>query len=336
VPNDRNLNAFRARARERGLKGAPCIQTDRVGLVALDELDVDKISDRRIPFTEQRAIDYIELPVFPGEREVNEAHVQFLHDQIRARRFNWDLVQIAKADFEGKTYKINGQHCAWLRFSLGVLEVEPQVREIHYSVKSIAQLKTLYGTFDRAKPRTDPHLVRVELVGTPAAEGLTSRQISRLAPAFRFWKYGDMSTSDDARRCGAAELAAMIQADYSQLFNIVGHFIYAIQGDKLAMARIDKMSVIAAMIDNFNKVPTLAPEFWRPVAESTGLEKDDARWHLVRYLDSIAMQRSNTNSMKRIVSTEEVYRVCIAAWNRWRAGERVSQLRPTAKRVKSA
>lgn len=326
-------NTFREKARNLGLTHAPCLDLDRVGLVAIDELDAEKISDRRVGFTEQRAIDYIELPIFPGEREVSETHTQFLFDQARAGRFNWDLVQIARADFDGKTYKVNGQHTAWLRLALGKMDEDPSVREIHYRVSSIAQLKTLYGTFDRAKPRSDPHLVRVELVGTPAADGMTARQISRLAPAFRFWRYG---STEDARRCDAAQLAAMILADHTQLFNSVGRFLYAIQGDKVAMNRIDRMAVIAAMVDNFSRVPTIAPDFWRSVAEGTGLEKDDARWHLLRYLDSVAMQRSGANSTKRIVDPEEVYRVCIAAWNRWRAGEKVAQLRPTAKRVKSA
>jgi hypothetical protein len=333
VPRNPRENAFRARAREMGLKRPPSVTTDRVGIVALDELDIEKVSDRRVPFIEGRAIDYIELPIFPGEREVNESHVQFLYDQAKARRFNWDLVQIARADFEGKTYKINGQHCAWMRLALGVLDEEPHVREIHYRVSTLGQMKTLYGTFDRAKPRTDPHLVRVELVGTPAAEGLTARAVSRLAPAFRFWKYGD---SEDARRCGAAELAAMILADHAQLFNTIGHFVYSIQGDKVAMNRIDRMGVLAAMVDNFARVPTIAPEFWVKVAEGTNLEKDDARFQLMRYLDSVAMQRSGANSTKRVVDPEEVYRVCISAWNRWRSGEKVNMLRPTAKRMKSA
>lgn len=321
---------FKDRAEELGLSNIPNVQIGRPVIVTVEEMAAEILNDRKVDFTVDRAVDYINLPVFPGERDVVDSHVQFLLDEIQRGRFNWNIVIIARCDLDGTTYKINGQHTSWARLGLPEKSDIPKVREIHYKVQSITALKALYSTFDRAKARTDPHLTRVELVGTAATDGLHYRTISRLAPAVRFWLY---PARDEYRRIGPAELASLIANDYCVLFNTVGRYIQTLQG-KTADARVLRMPVMAAMLDNFAKVPTVAPDFWTDVAYGTNLVKTDARWHLVDYLDKVAI--SSAGSEKRSVSGDEVYRYCITAWNRWRKGEKVQTLRPTAKRVRSA
>lgn len=322
-------DSYTGRVSRFGLRNAPAVEANRPMVHQLDPLVAEVIFDRRVPFTVERAAEYINLPVFPGERDVIDAHVQKLVDEMSRGRFNWKIVTIARCQLGATTFKINGQHTSWGRMALPSGD-SPEVREVAYRVGSAEQLKALYATFDRAKPRTDAHLTRLELLGADAVDGLWAPTVGQLAAALRFWRF---EKGEDYKRCGPAELAAIVNEQHASLFNLVGRFFQSL--DVTSMPRVKRQPVMAAMLDGFHKVPTIAPAFWKDVAEATNLVKDDARWHLNHYLNNTAIQRSGANTVKKIVASEEMYRVCVAAWNRWRAGEKVALLKPTARRQKS-
>lgn len=308
----------------------PLITADKLTLVPAVPLEATLLNRRRVKLTMEKAEWYINLPVFPGEREVEDAHVQKLYDAMKQRTFNWDPITLAHCLFEGKNWKINAQHTCWARAFLDGDIDSPDVTELSYSAETEDQMRQLYSTFDAGKDRSANHRTVVLLVNTAPATGLANRIVGRMSTALKFWLY---PKKEEFNRLGPQELSNLIKDKYVALFQQVGKFW---QGNQDA-PDIGRMPVLAAMFDNFAKVPTLAPSFWKPVCDGIGLDsKDDPRWRLRKYLGETTLHRTSENTDKNATDPETMYKTCISAWNKWRLGETVQVLRPTQKRVKSA
>ncbi len=289
------------------------------------KLDYDIDSDRRINLTHDKAVAFLELDTFQGERNVNERHVQRLYNAFASGRFMWEHVIIATCKCDGKLYRVNGQHTCWMRLN-APKDAEAPVREIVYSVSDEHGLRDIYATFDQNKSRTSGHIMKALLIGNGSSTDLWPSKVGEYAMALRFWLY-----PWEASELSVQDVAQLIESKYSDLFNQVGLF-YQEKYD--SYKNIRRKPVMAAMFATFESAPRLAVEFWNPVCDAIGFtSKEDARWHLRRFLDTHSESRKS--STMKTVPTEDFYRVCIAAWNRWRKGEKVQSLRPTDKRLKA-
>jgi hypothetical protein len=291
--------------------------------------DFRVLEDVQLNFTRARAVEFLELKKFPGERDVRESHVQYLYNEYISGRMMWSHVIIATARLaeDGATYRINGQHCAWMRFSIPE-EGDPstaRVRWISYAVPTMEDLRALYSTFDRNAPRTVGHIMKNLLLGSKAADGISSYYLNKLTAGFKLWHW----ERDDATSSTPAEVAAVITTQYAPLFQLVGEYI---QANEKKWVQVKRSSVVAALFATFEKAPQKAIEFWDPVVTGLGLvEEKDARYQLRNYISS---HGHTVSKGKMAVSQEEMFRVCIQAWNRWRKGELISVVRSTEKRVK--
>lgn len=312
-----------------GVERPDRLPVDRPQLVPIDALTVRKFSDKQVEFTYDKAAEYSNLPIWEGERDVDSSNVERLISEMKKERFNWDNVVIAKCLYQGLIYKINGQHTAVARFAMPETP-SPMVREILYATDQLGQLKALYSTFDRPKPRSNSHLTRVELAGSEAAEGLHGATIGLLSAGLKFWKYPDIT---DYKRIDPAEIAHLAMSDHSQLFNMVGKFYQSLDPD-MAKLLVQRRPAIAAMFETFSRYPAESVEFWKNMVEGTNLNKDDARWHLRNYLSTANVDgRRSVKTGKVVVDSEDLYRICMSAWKKWKGNEKVAMLRTTSKRL---
>lgn len=312
----------------------PVIVRGTMDIKGLDKLRAEVLSDRRIKYTHNKAVEYCELPIFAGEREVGDRHVQFLYDEMRKDTFNWLLVILASAIFEDITYKINGQHTSWALLNMPESYV-PEVREVKFRVDSRDQLKLLYSTFDRLKARSDGHISKVLLADTPAAEGVYTSILSALAQGLKFWY---IDSEAERRRTTPEQVMALATRDYAPLFRAVGLFA---QEHISTCKWVTRIPVVAAMFATFHKSAKIAPEFWKPVLDGLGLtSQTDARWKLRTLLQEMAgvgHVRGSSRKARRDrigIDAESVYRICVSSWNKWRKGEEVKVLIPTGSRVR--
>ncbi len=291
----------------------------------LGKLKYEILSDKLVTLDRVKAGEYIDLPIFEGERNVVETHVQRLYDEMRRGMFNQLLVILSTAVLKGVKYKVNGQHTAWAvaympeSFSL-------QVREIQYKVDSIEQLKLLYSTYDRLRPRSDAHATQVHLVGTDAAKDLWASMLNKYCAAFRFWY---VESEKQRARLSPEQAAGIIQKEYQELFNRVGTFVQEFHPTDIAR----RMPVIAAMFPTFQAVPTKAPEFWKPVLDGLDLNnKTDPRYQLRDFLMKLA---NRNQSGKRLYTAEDCFRICLLCWQKWRKGQSMQAApRPVGERPK--
>jgi len=296
----------------------PTVHTGNLDLAGLGKLKIDVISDQAVTLDHAKALEYLDLPVFPGEREITDAHVQTLYDEMRKGTFNSLLVVLSSALLDGARFKINGQHTCWAVVNMPA-SFSLKVREIKYRVNSREQLKLLYGTYDRLRARSDSHMTKVFLADSPLTADLWMSEVPRGVNAFRHWH---MSDPNKRNRTSPDQLAAVIQGEFADLFRTVMLFKQTF-GAENAFAR--RIPVMAAMFATFFKLPTKASEFWQPVIDGLGLTaKTDPRYVLRDTLQhAVSGGSGRGRPSTRLMSVEDQYRVCLLAWNKWRKGETV-------------
>jgi hypothetical protein len=305
-------------------KNTPAVKVKPASGIA-DKLDYEIASDRRINLTREKAYAFLELETFQGERQVNERHVQALFNAYSAGRFMWEHVLIGLCECEGKVYRINGQHTCWMRVNIEK-EIEAPVREMVYKVKDEASLRAVYSTFDQNKQRTPGHIMKALLVGTQVADGIWPSLIGPLTSGLKMHLYERENTA-----VSVADMAEIVNFKFSDLFKQVGMFY---QSHYDTYYNIRRKACIASLFATFAAAPQKAYEFWTPVCEQLGFTgKQDPRWQLRQFIDSHKMARSTSSGV--FVCDEDLYRISINAWNKWRKNEPVTTLRTTDKRVRA-
>lgn len=287
------------------------------------------IVDRTVKLNHERAFKYCEFPIFEGERQINNGHVQTLYDRMRRGSFNPKLVTLATCRFGGQTFKINGQHTCWALVNMPD-HFSMEVRELQFHVNTQEDLRAVYSMFDQNLVRNEGHLTKVRLVQTDVAEGLWTSLISRLSAGMKFWLF---ETTHERRRYKDEEVASLAH-QYKDTFRSVA---FTIQENSDDAGLVTRQPVIAAMFATFDKVPTIARSFWQTVIDGLNLtNRSDPRYKLRRYLQDSAISHQSKMSGKKAVEPEMMYRVCIAAWNKWRKDEpAVAAIRGTHKRMKA-
>lgn len=300
--------------------------------IIADELKTEVVTDRRIELTVERAIAFLEMPVFSGERNVSQTHVQYLYDQWRTGRFMWEQALIAVGMLDGASYRLNGQHTCWMRWGIdennGKLKEEPRIREIVYKVKTMEDLRGLYCTFDRNKTRTNGHSFKALIIGSSMTDGLWTSLLGHLGAGLMMYKFGDTT---EARAMAPEDMAQISLKNYPELFKSVGMLLQDLWD---AFRPLRRKGVLGALFATMEAQPTRCKDFWGPVATGLTLnEETDARYKLRQFLEKHGHQQSSAKEAS-VISPEDAYRVCIGAWNRWRKNEPVSVLKSSEKRVK--
>lgn len=275
-------------------------------------------------FSKEKAFKFLELETFEGERDPRQTWVQFLYDEWQAGRFLWHNVTLASCVLNGKEYRINGQHTSWMRVNIPdskepVEDAYIQFRQ--YTVKDSEQLRALYSAFDRNAPRTTGHITKVLLLDTEAGHGIPGSYFGYLSGGFRVFQYPRTKSN---RTVNVIEMIELIKRDYSELFGAVGAFFKKHEGDARFLKRA---AVLGAVFATFEKGVMKGVEFWEPVVTGIGLEdRCDPRHQLRRFMENHAHSISSKNTREQ-VSQEQMFRVCINAWNHWRSNRLIDKLK---------
>jgi len=295
-------------------------------------LQCELLRDEPFELSVDAATNILELQTFAGERLVDDRHVQELYDEMILGRFRPEQVRLAVCYVGDDLYRINGQHTCWARINMPPA-YKCHIRKLTYRVPNLQELKKLYAVFDPSySARSVGHLTRILLLDTPATENISVQVISNLAVGFKFWRWG---STPEFRRQGHNEVSNEIQK-YANLFQAVATFYQPFY----KASHIGKRSaVIAAMFECFDKKPSIAESFWKPVCDGLNLtDPQDARYILMKWLQGASLDAAHYDQKKgkKVVSTEDMYRVCINVWNRWRKDEKISGgLRTTNKRFQA-
>lgn len=313
------------------------IRTEKRGVDEQLEFKYISFTEEMISLSHETAEWYLGLKQFGGERTAQERHVQELYREMSDGNFNAHTVDIvtARLSNESELYGLNGQHTCWAILFMPK-DYSIPVRHQHYVLSGMDQMRLLYGMIDRQLGRTDRHVVMAQLVDVPELEGVLPTTIRRLVPGFKLWLF---ESPWERKKHSPKQVSALVRFHYLDLFRRVAEFYHANY-----TPIVDRSPVAAALFETFSRKPDVAPEFWRPVFTGLGLTStkdarfrlhDDLRSFVLKDNEGDSVRVSLSKSKRKRVTTEDLYRLCILAWNKWRAGEEVNVLRVPARRYRA-
>ena len=285
------------------------------------------VATRKINFTHAEAEKVLNYEEFVGDRSLKNDHVDYLVTTMKRGTFHPEWVNLVVCKFDGKSWRMNGQHTAWAR-----LEMPPEypcpVTVLEYTAKSMEDMRTLYASIDRSSPRTRANVITSYLAGTAEFEGVKARTLQLVPQGFAlyFWK-----TKHERQQHDGDDVAYLMKTDHYDLARKVCAFVDKHSGKD--QKHMNRAAVVGAMFATFNKAPNIAVEFWGPVATGTGIEKvGDPRLKLRNELQRTAVDHgAGSHSEKKTVSQEFMYRQCITAWNAYRDGRSLQLLKAIEK-----
>ncbi len=294
----------------------------------VDALEIKIASDDMVSLTLEKATEYIDLPVFSGERVVTDSNVAKLRNAMVTRTFNWSNVILASAWLNGVRYKLNGQHTCWAR--MFVKGHVPAVREVIYRCKTEQQLRLLYATFDAGLGRPIGHLLLIHLLANPLLAALRRDTLRSLGSATRPWLY---EAHNPSRAVSVVELATIILDKHVDLFCEVDDFFSGYTSDDARLVR--RQPIYSALLETFHANTATGDDFWGPVVTGANLDYGDARLTLRNYLMEHALGTKRAGAARGVVGQEDMYRCAVWAWNCWREGRKITKLKTPSTRPKA-
>lgn len=285
----------------------------------------DLLKKTEVVLTREKAAEFLKFKEFIAERSLKTQHVADLQKQMVRGLFRPELVMLSTAycQEDKQTYRLNGQHCCWAVFNLpSNFNPEYKINLLHYRCKTLDDVRILYSTIDRNLARSPMTVVNSILFGRPGYEKYSQQVLSLVVAGFSTWKwesYNERVKFDTDAKCH------IMDTEYHQLTHQVMDFCHE---HVLNRRHLKRASVAAAMFETFQKCAADASRFWESVATGVGFEsRKDPRLKLKEYLDqNWVCMRGGSDTSKKAVGQEEMYRKCIKAWDKFRSGEECSCL----------
>lgn len=276
--------------------------------------------------THSLATELLELEIFGPDRPLDDAHVARLQKAMERGTFRPELVQIMVCSLNGKNYRINGQHTCWARLYTDKSYRCP-VQLIRYKASSENDMRMLYASVDRGKPRSKSNVINAYLFGHGAFAGFSKTIIKQMSEGFSFWMWGNNSPQHDGD-----EISYLLETDYHGLAMKVGKFL---DGCQVKTARhLRRSPVYAAFFATFDKSESDAIEFWEAVRDGANLSIDDPRLKLRNHLQGHAVNAGRGGgSYKNNVCADDMFGWCIQAWNAFRTNSSVKAFRTYEERL---
>jgi hypothetical protein len=266
----------------------------------------------------------LEMAGIPGERNIRDTHVKYLHNAMSRGTFRPEITRIVTAHVKtlDEVLRLNGRHTCTARLTMPA-DWPCKVRLAHYECEGIEDAKTLYAAIDRNAPRTPGNIVNAQLQGTKDFEGVPPRLLHLLASslAYYLWPDANYRTQHDAD-----DVAYLMKVDHRPLVCCVLAFM--MKSNKKDSAHLWRASAVASMYETFAKNRKDAGEFWEAVRTGIGMASEhDPRLKLRNALINAKVRSLIPNV--RSVTPNEMRAWCVHAWNCFRDGVPCKQLKGT-------
>ena len=280
-----------------------------------------------VELTPSKAEEILTKDVFGPDRALDEAHVNKLINAMKRGTFRPEQVQLITCTYKGKEYRMNGQHTCWARYFLGEPKYRCPVELLRYRAESEDDMRMLYASIDRAKPRTKSNIINSYLYESDAFPDYKKSVIKMLAEGLSLYLW---DTNKQTKHDGD-EVAFLMKTEYLELSLKVGEFFKKIQSER----HLRRSPVYAAMFFTFSKNAGAAAEFWEAVRTGVNLQANDPCLRLRNHLMSHAVNAGRGGgAYKSGVPAEEMLGWCIQAWNAHREGNELKVFRSAKERIK--
>lgn len=298
-----------------------------VPLTSLGE-KIKVISDNQVILTKELAESFLHMQNFAAERAMSEPWAQVLLHQMCQNTFRYEQVTLISAIYNGVEYRMNGQHTSWAIWKWYQNEMakgvkKPTVRWLRYRCETEEDLRHLYATTDRGRPRSRSHQIQAYIYDSPEFKGLSKGALSLVSQSLGPWLGGftpaDVIPTD--------RLVYMMKTKHYNLSKIVAIFLDDSKTSGTKNKHITRAPVCAAMMATFSINQSESQEFWKKVRDAANLEAKDPALKLAHYLmqHGVNAGRGASNKGLNTVTGEDMYRTCICHWNAWRISKRTGR-----------
>lgn len=290
--------------------------------------NIKVISDNQVILNRELAESFLHMSNFAAERAMSEPWAQVLLQQMCQNTFRFEQVCLISAVYNGVEYRINGQHTVWAIWKWYMSEhskgaKRPSVRWLRYRCATEADLRMLYATTDRGRPRSRSHQIQSFIFDSPEFKGLSKSSLSLVSQALSPWLNG-FSSSDVIN---TDRLVYMMKTKHYNLSKLVAGFLDESKSAGPKCKHITRSPSCAAMMATFSVHQAEAEEFWKKVRDAANLEANDPALKLAHYLmqHGVNAGRGAAHGGLNTVTGEEMYRTCICHWNAWRQSKRTGR-----------
>lgn len=272
------------------------------------------------PLTQELAAQFRDLEPSPTERDLNPARLKMLQQKADAGllvTFNW-----ARAKMGNKLLRMNGQHSSTVLCGLNGKFPDGLYAHIDdYEVDSPEGLALLFRQFDERKSsRSATDVSGAYQMLEPALHSV-SKPVAKLGVEGINWH---------ARMVEGAKFAS--GDDVYQLFNRAGNHKFLLWLQEIFTIKTPELRrapIVAAMYATFIRNEAEARKWWDQVARG-GVEFDDNAPSTV--VDSW-LKASKEGELTDALKPAQYYLGCIYAWNAYREGKTLKEIRADSKKT---
>lgn len=299
------------------------------------------LSSRTEELNHSLSEDILSTNEFDGDRDLSSAHVKSLVNHMQRGTFRSELVNIIQCRCAescknsvgeivsgGATWRLNGQHTAWAR-----LEMPPSYRcpvtVRRYSAKTEYDMRQLYTSIDRGKARSRVSQSYAIMAGVDDLKKYHKSHLRYIDSGFSMWKW---ESRDERRTHDSNDTVYVMIADHVKT---ACHVLDEISCRPTNTHKfLLRQPIVAAMFATYDKAVAPSREFWGAVTDGVGFSTaSDPRNRLRLKLLQYSLNATQVNN-HRVTDSETMHRWCLNAWNLWRGGETVNNIRSIKARPK--
>ena len=230
---------------------------------------------------------------FEGQRRLRDHHVYLLAQEMESGNFI-PHSSVVFADYNGKSYLIDGQHRLRAVTLYGKTVRMPVLRR---KAASMREVQEWYSSIDQGLRRTAGDAIRAQ--GLAEELSLTERQAARLGGAVRQIATGFLDATAGIGEAKRARVRARSNAFVSGLMRkwskeAQTYFSLIQGGEQSNYYLFERAPVMACALLTLKHVPEKARDFWSGAARDDGLTRHDARKRFLIWLRDNKEKPSDT------------------------------------------
>lgn len=290
------------------------------------------LGEKKIQFDHRLCNQLIGYREVPGDRPLRPNHVNYLISTMMRGTFHPEWVKLIVCQFDGETWRMNGQHTAMARLEMPERWKDAgQVGVMTYEASTHDAMRELYSSIDRGAPRTKGNVLSSYLTDTEQFQDASETLIKLMGEGLAMWLW---ESGHERNKHDSDEVAWLMQHTHKTLVSTI--LAFALQEPRMTSGFMRRSSVVAAMCESFGKVYQDSADFWNAVRTGVGFTAaDDPRLRLRNYLAESRVGSHDTRVRAKNVDRESMYRICVLAFNKFRKHESCKVLMPTKDRQRA-
>ena len=258
-----------------------------------------------LPLTREIAEDFFTMPHYKTERPVRPIRMSQLADRLESGLFfspRW-----ATAVFNGRVYRMNGQHSSKLLSECnGSFPAGMKVIVDRFQCDTDVDMAELFEQFDaRASSRTGGEIIN--------AHGRVHDELDQVSTTV-------ISIAVRGIAYAVCPSGRTVVEDQARLIHKNTRFIFFAE-PLLTSGVLKRAGVVAAMYNTWRKDPTDAKRFWEMVHFETGATPSCPTRVLAKFLLTTTAVGNGASNESKKWDKRAFYVKCITAWNAWRSGK---------------